>query len=257
MTDNIFILVWDTLIAHPMVNTLAGLYTLLWDNFGLAIIAFTIIIRLLTLPLQIKQTRATGKLGKLQTELKAIRQKYSGPDPKGVKAKKRKIAEKHAVKANGINPLGCLGPLILQIPIWIGLFTAIRLALPDPTIGHTDLLNALYTWNPAIADLPFNPTFLTINLAANTSAAGWLGAILSALVGITLYLQQKVTSVRTYADENQRKAGRLILWLLPIAFGFLSWQFPAGLALYILTSNTIGVITQYILKRRTQKHLTQ
>ena len=244
---NIFTTIWDTVISHPMINSLAFLYDLLWDNIGLSIIVFTILIRLLLIPLTIRQTRQTKKLSAMQPKIKALQAKYAGKDPET----RRKLSQEtmRVYKEAGVNPVGCLGPLIIQIPIWIGLYRAILLAVPVTPAGFVDLSRALYSWNPAISEVPYNALFLGIDLVQNTSQAGVIGVVLAVLVGVTLFLQQKVSAPAS-ADPQQRTTSRMLLFMLPVVFAFLSWNFPAGLALYILSSNIIGVLIQYFVAGR-------
>ena len=121
----IFIDIWNMAIIQPMINSLVLLYSLAFLNFGIAILIFTGIIRALMIPLTIRQSRQLKKMTDLQPKLKAVQARY----PKD----KQKLSQEtmKVYRENGVNPIGCLGPLVIQFPIWIGLFQAIIQTLPS------------------------------------------------------------------------------------------------------------------------------
>ena len=146
---------FHVILINPMVNLLVALYSILFSNFGLAIILFTILVRLATLPLQLKQTRQMKRMQELQPRMREIQERYA-KDPQ------RKSQETMRLyKEQGVNPLGCLGPMVIQLPIWIGLYQAIIKTLgtnPDDLVG---LSQRLYSWNPfANSTVPLDSGFL-------------------------------------------------------------------------------------------------
>ncbi len=239
----IFGILWLEVIMRPMINSLALLYQVLFSNFGLSIIVFTIFIRLAMIPLTIRQTRQMKKMQTIQPKLKVIQEKYKG---KKGDARKQMSSETMALyKTAGVSPVGCLGPMIIQMPIWIGFYRAILRTMPSTPEGMANLSDLFYKWNPAIASVPFDSQFLGISLVDLVSAAAmpWNYA-LPVLVGGSMFLQQKMTTNPT-SDPRQRQTNQMMLWMMPIMFGAFTWQFPAGLAVYILFSNIIGVAIQY------------
>ena len=245
---NIFSQIWDTVISHPMVNALAFLYDVLWDNIGLSIISLTIIFRVLLIPLTLRQHNTMRRMQAISPQLQALRKKYSGKSPE----ERRKLSSEtfRLYREAGVSPLGCLGPLVIQIPIWIGFYRAILLAIPVTPEGFASLSRALYSWNPASDNIPFNAVFLGVDMVANTSqaAAPWQ-FLLPVLVGATLWLQQRIATPQN-SDPQQASSNRLLLWMMPIMFGAITWVFPAGLALYITVSNVIGFLLHYLLGGR-------
>jgi YidC/Oxa1 family membrane protein insertase len=239
----IFGILWLEVIMRPMINSLALLYQVLFSNFGLSIIVFTIFIRLAMIPLTIRQTRQMKKMQTIQPKLKAIQEKYKGK--KGDARKQMSSETMGLYKTAGVSPVGCLGPMIIQMPIWIGFYRAILRTMPSTPEGMANLSDLFYTWNPAIASVPFDSQFLGISLVDLVSAAAmpWNYA-LPVLVGGSMFLQQKMTTNPT-SDPRQRQTNQMMLWMMPIMFGAFTWQFPAGLAVYILFSNIIGVVIQY------------
>lgn len=239
----IFGILWLEVIMRPMINSLALLYKLLFNNFGLSIIVFTILIRLAMIPLTVRQTRQMKKMQGIQPKLKAIQEKYKGE--KGDARRAMSTETMALYKTAGVSPVGCLGPMIVQMPIWIGFYRAILRTMPSTPEGLANLSGLFYGWNPAISSVPFDSQFLGISLVDLVSAAAvpWNYA-LPLLVGASMFLQQKMTTNPT-SDPRQRQTNQMMLWMMPIMFGAFTWQFPAGLAVYILFSNIVGVVIQY------------
>ena len=241
--------VWDGIIIKPMLNSLVLLYDLLFDNFGLSIIVFTIIIRAAMIPLTIRQTRQMRSMSGLQPKVKALQEKYK--DRKDRESRQKLSQETMALyKQAGVNPVGCLGPMVIQMPIWIGLYRSIFWAVPPTPEGMANLSGYLYSWNPSLASIPLSSDFLGMNLVHLVQAAPQpYPFLLPVLVGGTLWLQQKMTTVRS-TDPRQSQTNQIMLWMMPIMFGFFTFQFPAGLAIYILFSNLVGIVIQYFVMGR-------
>lgn len=132
----IFGILWQEVIMRPMINSLALLYQILFSNFGLSIIVFTILIRLAMIPLTVRQTRQMKKMQSIQPKLKAIQNKYKGK--KGDDRRKMSSETMGLYKDAGVSPVGCLGPMIIQMPIWIGFYRAILRTMPStPKVWRT------------------------------------------------------------------------------------------------------------------------
>jgi YidC/Oxa1 family membrane protein insertase len=243
-------LLWDEVIMRPMINSLALLSDVLFDSFGLSIIVFTVLIRILLVPLQIRQTRQMKKMQALQPRMKALQEKYKGKSP----AERRQMSAEtmKLYREAGVNPIGCLGPIVIQMPIWIGLYRAIIRTMPPTPEGMADLSNAFYSWNPAVANVPISSQFLGMDLVdAVQFAPVPINFLFPVLVGATMWLQQKMTmSGQVATTPQQQQTNQIMLWMLPIMFGVFTWTFPAGLAVYILFSNIIGVVIQYFIGGR-------
>ena len=225
---------FSEVLVNPMLNILVVLYSILFSNFGLALITFTIIVRLLTTPLTLKQMKQMRAMTGLQPRMKEVQARYAN-DPK-----KRSQEMMNVYKQAGVNPLGCLGPMIIQLPIWIGLYQALLKSLgtnPDDLVG---LAQRLYSWNP-VGDsaVPLNSNFLWLDLAAPDPSP----LILPILVGVSTWAQQKMTTMPAM-DERQQSTNNMMLWMMPIMLGFFALTFPSGLALYWTISNCIGIATQ-------------
>ena len=115
--------VWNLIAMQPMINTLIALSQYLFSSFGLTIIVFTIIIRLVMLPLTLKQLRATKAMQSLQPKLAELQKKYAKD--------KQKLAQEQMkmYRESGMNPAGCMLPMLVQMPIWIALYWSIMKVL--------------------------------------------------------------------------------------------------------------------------------
>tara|TARA_B100000949_G_C14264833_1_gene444507 strand:- start:774 stop:1667 length:894 start_codon:yes stop_codon:yes gene_type:complete len=228
-----------------MINSLALLYQLLFQNFGISIIVFTIVIRVLMIPLTIRQYHQMKKMQLIQPRMKALQEKYKD---KSREARQKMSKETMGLyKEIGVNPIGCLGPMFIQMPIWIGLYRAIIRTIPGTPEGLANLSTLLYGWNPGVSSVPLDSMFFGINLADFVSAAPLpMNFFMPILVGVSMWVMQKMTTVPS-TDPRQRQTNQMMLWMMPIMFGVFTFQFPSGLAIYILFSNIVGIIIQYFI----------
>ncbi|MCZ6535801.1 MAG: YidC/Oxa1 family membrane protein insertase [Chloroflexi bacterium] len=234
---NLFTDIWNQGILRPMINSLVFLYAVLFSNMGLSIIAFTIFIRLVTTPLTLRQIRQMRAMSGLQPKLQELREKY--------KDDKSKLSQEtmRMYRQAGVNPLGCLGPMVIQFPIWIGLFQALVQTLPTNPDRLVALSDKLYSWVPFVHEaIPLNSDFLWLNLAEPDPT----NLVMPLLVGASTWVQQKMTTSPS-ADPRQQSTQSMMLWMMPIMLGLLTMTFPSGLALYWVVSNVVGVLTQYFI----------
>jgi YidC/Oxa1 family membrane protein insertase len=185
------------------------------------------------LPLTMKQLRASKKMQDLQPQLQELQKKYAKD--------RQKLAQEQMklYKESGVNAAGCAIPMIIQFPIWIALYQAIILALAVNPEALLNLSRYLYSWAVPLAQLPLNNSFLGIDLANPN-------AILAILVGITMWIQQKMVTPQNQ-DPAQAQQAQMMLWMMPIIFTFFSLSFPAGLAIYWLVSNIFSIVVQYFV----------
>ena len=231
---------WNEIILRPMLNSLVVLYGLLFSNFGLSIILFTIVMRIATLPLTMRQLRQTKAMSSLQPKLKEIQQRYA-KDKQRISQETMRLYKEH-----GVNPLGCLGPMLIQFPIWIGLYQSIIRLIPNTPESLAGLAQHLYSWLPLVSEaVPVNSSFLWMDLAGSAQADR-IPFLLPILVGGSMWVQQKMMTMPT-TDPRQAQTNSMMLWMMPLMFGFLTLQFPIGLALYWMVSNIIGIVVQYFV----------
>ena len=179
-------------------------------NYGVAIILLTLVIKLILYPLTVKQVKGMKAMQELQPKMKELQEKYKG-NPE-------KLNKEMALlyKDSGVNPLaGCL-PLLVQMPILMGIFYAIR----DYQYVHL-------------------PSFLWI---ADLSAPDNL-YILPIVPAATTYIQQRQTST----EMNQQ--AKIMMNFMPLFIGYISITFPAGLVLYWVVSNIFQIVQQWWMYR--------
>jgi YidC/Oxa1 family membrane protein insertase len=222
-----------------MLNGLVVLYTMLFSQMGLAIIVLTAVIRLLTMPLTLKQLKQMRAMSSLQPKIKEIQDRYSR-DRTRVSQETMRL-----YKEAGVSPLGCLGPMIIQMPVLIGLFRVLIQTVfskPDDLVG---LSEKMYTWIP-IAPIyeaaPLDSRFLWLDLAQSDPT----NLIMPVLVFASTWVQQKMT-MQPSTDPRQSGNQAMMLWLMPLMIAFFSFTLPSGLALYWVTSNLIGIAIQYFV----------
>ncbi len=226
--------IWDLIILSPMINVLVMVTGYLFNNFGLAIITLTVVVRVVTLPLTLKQLRSTKAMQDLQPMLAELQKKHAKD--------KAKLAQEQMklYKESGVSPAGCMVPLLIQMPIWIALFQSIIRVLAVVPEDFLSLSQYLYSaWAAVFSLVPLGSNFLWLDLAVPDRFL-----LLPILVGGTMWLQQKMIMPRA-ADSRQQAQSKMMLWFMPLMFAFLTMQFPSGLALYWVVSNIIGIIVQY------------
>lgn len=211
-------------LFHPVVQILevvVGFFYWLTqlvglENYGLAIILMTIVIKLILYPLTVKQVKSMKAMQDLQPKVKALQAKYKGK-PQELQQKMGQI-----YKEAGVNPLaGCL-PLLAQMPILMAMFYALQSV-------HFDN-NPAFLWVPNLA-LP-DPLYIL--------------PVLSALT--TLIAQWQTT--KTSAQVAQMK---IMMIAMPIFIGWISIKFAAGLVLYWVVMNIMQVLQQWWMYRNEEK----
>jgi YidC/Oxa1 family membrane protein insertase len=230
----ILVEVWTTFFFNPMLNGLVVLYQLLFNNFALAVVVFTILVRLLMLPLTLRQLRASKAMSQLQPKIAELQKKH-GKDREGLAREQMRL-----YKEEGVNPLGCAAPTLLQMPIWIGLYQSITYALAATPEGLAQLSQHLYPGVGILTDaVPLKSQFLWLNLAQPDPTY-----LLPILVTASMFIQQKMMTMPS-ADPQQASMNRTMLLMMPLMFGFFTISFASGLAIYWLTSNLISIALQY------------
>ena len=224
--------VWHLIIGNPVLNVLIALSHLLSGSFGLAIVALTIIVRLISWPLTRRQLNSSKAMQDMQPKIQELQKKY-GKNKQKLQQEMMKL-----YKEAGVNPLGCLWPMLIQFPIWIALYQSIMRALATTPENLLDLAHRLYSWDIVNQAIPLSSMFLGLDLGSTNNF------ILAIIVGGTMWVQQKMTQAPAI-DPRQQSTSRMMLLMMPLMFGFITLMVPSGLALYWTVSNIIGIITQY------------
>ncbi|MBI1278555.1 MAG: membrane protein insertase YidC [Anaerolineaceae bacterium] len=229
---------WD-LILNPFITVLTILYQF-FNSSVIAIILFTIIIRLVTYPLTAQQTRASKAMAELQPELKKLQDKYKN-DREKLSQEQMKLYREY-----GVNPVGGCLPLIIQLPIWIGLYQAISHALAATPLQLLDLSGRFLI--PGLDRLvPLNNVWFGMDLTQAPTANPTYALIFPALVLVTSYLQSKMmTPPSTPSDDgkpNQAAAmTQSMTTIMPLMMGMFSLSFSVGLSVYFIVSNIMGIV---------------
>ena len=241
---------WDTLIVTPLTNVLLWIYGIFGGNFGLAIILFTILIRLVTHPLMASQIKSSQAMQEMQQSKKwqDIQKKYKG--------EKEKLAQEQMkfYKELGISPFGSCLPTIIQMPIIFGLYQSIMRALVASPLQLLTLTRNVYAVFDTPALLPLNSHFLWMNLGQAPEkiflpflTSGIPNPTLAIIVALTTYVQSKLTMPPSTNPNDQSAAmGKMMALYLPLLLGYFSLTFASGLSVYFITSNLVGIL-QYAL----------
>lgn len=240
---------WDLLILNPMVNSLLWIYSVLWQNFGLAIIVFTLLVRLITYPLTASQMKSGQAMQEMQKSKKwqEIQKKY--------KDNREKLAQEqmNLYKEMGVNPFGSCLPTLIQFPIIIGLYQAVIRALAVTPIQLLDLSNHIYPFINAARLIPLNNRFLWMDLSQPERLVvfGFGIPVLAVLVVITTYMQSKLMTPPTQPGDQSAQMAQAMNLYMPFLMGWLAYSFSSGLALYFLASNVFTVL-QYAAMGKVQ-----
>ncbi len=237
-------------VIQPLIDAVDAILVFFHDNvglsWGLSIIALTIVVRAALIPLTLKQFKSMQRLQQLQPEIKAIQAKYKDD-------KQRQNQEMMKFyQENKVNPLGSCLPLLFQLPVFLALFYMLRTDLKRDICGQ--YFPEFVRTHPVQAHGKTITDFTCQQIHAGSAQFGFIpdltgkatGAVLVVL--IILYVGSQVAStllMSATADKNQR---RLFL-ALPLFFVIFIINFPAGLIVYWITTNTWTIAQQYIVKR--------
>ncbi len=227
---------WLHFITKPMYYLLSFLYGIL-GNFGLAVLAVTVIVKAIFFPLANRSYASMAAMRRVQPEMKAIQERLKDDRP----AQQQAMMELY--RKEKINPLSGCWPILIQIPVFFALYTVIfisldmrhapffgwiqDLAAPDPTNIFT--LFGLIPWDPTV--LPLIGGFLHLGV--------W-----PVIMGITMWVQMKLNPPPP--DPTQA----MIFNWMPVIFTFMLGTFPAGLVIYWAWNNTLSVAQQWFIMKR-------
>jgi YidC/Oxa1 family membrane protein insertase len=235
---------WDAVVAI-MVNAMIFIYGIVGQNFGLAIILFTILIRVVTWPLNAQQMKGAAAMQEMQNdkEWQAIQKKYAKDKEKLAQEQMRVYREK------GINPFGSCLPTLIQFPILFALIPSITYAIGSTPLSLLKLSRSLYGFQDATALIPLNSKFLWMDLGLpeRTLLLGVSIPILALIVGLTTFVQTKLT-MPPAANPNDQAAqtSKMMAIYMPIMLFFFSLNYASGLAVYFITSNILAIV-QYAM----------
>ena len=217
-------------IALPFLRLLKLFYRVI-PNYGVAIILLTVVVRLATLPMSIRGQRSMMKMQRLQPQVEKIREKYKDDSER----LNREMVDLY--KRNHVNPLGGCLPMLVQFPVFIGLYQAL--------LNAVDLRHAAFVgW---IRDLSA-PDCLHIAGIPEIPFTTCHGIpALVALMTASTFLQQWL--MPRQPDPSQQK----MMMIMPLAFSVIFLQLPSGLSLYYFASNLLGIAQQIVLNKEFQQ----
>jgi len=242
---------WD-LFVSLFINVLLWIYDVIGNNFGIAIILFTILIRIVTWPLNAQQMKGAAAMQELQNdkEWQAIQKKYAKDKEKLAQEQMRIYRER------GISPFASCLPTLIQFPIIIALYQSIIRALASTPLDLLKLSRSIY---PAlnVSDLiPLNSKFLWMNLGQpegiplpfDISFLPYGFPLLAIIVAITTYIQAKLTMPASTNPNDQTAAmSKMMSVYMPLMLGYFALTFASGLSVYFITSNVLGIV-QYAMQ---------
>ncbi len=269
---------FSLLITTPLGYIISFIYDLV-QNYGFAIIIFTLIVKIIMLPLVIKQQKSTVQMQKIQPELQAIQKKYAN-DQQRLSQETMKLYKKY-----NINPAGGCLPLLIQLPIVFGLYQVITRPMQYILHMGTDLIqkvadilkeggfiteavanfatkqNQITVASSMAENLAFvqekvgsalstlNFDFFGLDLSLTPSFSQpsilWVIPVLSA---VTAYLSGKIT---TKLSGNQQAAEQMKTMniMMPLMSGYFCFIMPTGVGLYWVMSNVVQIVQQVVVTK--------
>ena len=243
---------WDLLIINPMVNILLIIYSVV-GNFGIAIILFTILIRLITHPLTVQQIKGGQKMQEMQRspEYQELQKKYKD-DKQTLQQEQMKL-----YKEMGISPFGSCLPTLIQFPIIIGLYQAIIKVLGGAPPQLIDLYSRVYPFVPITDLVPINQQFLWMDLSQpeRVYIMGVGIPLLAIVVVITTWMQSRLMTPPAQPGEQGAQMTQAMNLYMPLLMGYLALTFAAGLSIYFVTSNLVTIGQYAVMGKADWKNL--
>lgn len=239
---------WSTFVSI-FGNILLFIYSLLASvpgAFGIAIILFTILIRVVTWPLNAQQMKSMRAMQEMQSskEWKAIQKKYE-KDPE-----KKNMELMRLQNERGISPFGGCLPLLIQMPILFAVYQSVSRALATNPFSLLELTRTVNTTFLDVSKLiPLDSRFLWFDLGRPEfiPIGSFNFPLLAVIVALTTYVQTKLTTPSNPDPNDQAAAMNNSMSLtMPLMLGFFALSFPSGVAIYILTGNLLAV-AQYAM----------
>ncbi|GMQ93362.1 MAG: YidC/Oxa1 family membrane protein insertase [Acidimicrobiia bacterium] len=249
-----------TLLLNALGTSLAFFYDII-PEYGISIIFLTVAVSLLLFPLTVKQTRSMKGMSEIQPEVKRLQKEYK----EDREELNKRLMELY--KEKGVNPAaGCL-PLVVQMPIWFALYRVLwqgqgvpaDSALGEVFVKTTAALEAGVAITAPVFD---SVTLFGMNLRVSPAAAVDFNNIVASLPYIILlviivaagFYQQVQTTRKKSTDGNDQQSTQMqgmqnAMKIMPVIFGFISWNLVSGLGVYFATSNTFRIGQQALILR--------
>ncbi len=193
-------------------------------NYGIAIILVTVLQKIAFHPLTVKSLRSMRAMQEIQPKVQAIQERYKN-NPQKKQEETMALYRKY-----GVNPMGGCLPMLVQIPIFIALYNALS--------SSVEMWQAHFLW---IRDLTQPDSLFTLTVWGGYE---FHANVLALLMGISMWVQQKMSP-----PAGDPRQAQMMLWMMPILFTFMFWNFPSGLVLYWLVNNVLQVGQQWLITR--------
>jgi YidC/Oxa1 family membrane protein insertase len=229
--------IYNELLYRPILNLTIGLYDLLFNDFGLAILALTVLVRLLIWPLTHRSLVSQRAMMELQPKIEEAKKKHKDDKEAQAKALMALYAEAK------VSPFSSCLPLLVQLPLFIALYQVLSAGL------KSENLEQLYGFLP-------NPgTVSTVSLGFLNLAAP--SAILAVLAAVAQFFQAKMMSRKEPAvhaegskdEDTMAIMNKQMLYMMPAMTLFIGWKLPAGLTLYWLFTTVAMIIQQKMMMK--------
>lgn len=266
---------FDLILVQPIFNVLVVIYGLVpGQDFGVALIIFTIIVRLLMWPLVKKQLHQTKVMRKIQPELAKIKAKAKG------NRQLEATMSMELYKEKGVNPFSSIGTLLLQLPIFIALFAVVSLITTD----HNNIAKFTYDFFEGIPGIQsaitgkLNDTlFGVVNLtqrAFEGSMTNWSLLVMGVIAAVLQFFQSKMLLPQPkekrklrdmlkeqangkQVDQSEMSAQMTskMIWIFPLLTFWVATYLSGALVLYLLTTNAVAIIQQYLVLHKDEDEM--
>jgi len=213
LRDSVDLGFWSV-IANVLLAVMKFFYRVVPPhNWGIAIILLTVTVKVLTFPLQHKSMKSMQEMQKLQPQIEEMKKKYAGDQ------QRQNVEQMKLFKEHGVNPMGSCLPMLIQMPIWLALYTTLQVSV--------ELYNSVFIpgW---LEDLTAKDPYYILPIA----------------MGITMVLTQVLTPT-PMSNPQQKYMG----YAMSVFFSFLMLNLPSGLTLYIFVNNVLSILQQMWLRR--------
>jgi YidC/Oxa1 family membrane protein insertase len=210
---------WFGVIAKPLFLVLNWTADHVAHNYGWAIVLVTVAINLVFFPLRLSSLKSSKKMQALQPQIAAINAKYKNLSLRDPKKAEQNQEVMELYKKHGVNPVGGCLPMLLQLPFLYAFYKVLAVTV--------EMRGASWLWVPDLTQ----PETLAIH-------------VLPVILVVSQFLQQKMTP-NPGADQSTQK----MMMFMPLLFGYMFYFASAGLVLYWLTGNFVGIIQQWLLNR--------
>lgn len=234
---------WNTLLMNPLINSLLLLTNLVGGQFGIAIILFTVILRLVTIPFTLRQLQATRAMQEMQPRMQEMQKKHKDP-------KRRQEETMKLYRESGVNPLGCFMPMAIQMLVFLALWRALATVVGGSPESLVGLSQRIYAWSYLSDAIPLEQSFLWLKLgeADNTF-------ILPLLVGVSTYVQTRLSATPATTPQ-QHQQQQMMTWMMPLVMVWITLSLPAGVGVYWVASTVFQIFASFAVYGRSMSWRT-